>query len=320
MFLVLLFKGLYFPLVFFGSLAVAKCAVFGLGLARIKEAPAGLELAYHDRYSKGGYNRCATAVLLSALWLTCPRNRKLFMKSFGFVLFLFCGLAADAQFSDSVTHYVRLSAAGNINRSNRARAFLLNNDARFSIKNKRTTLNTVATWLYGEQGSSLTNNDFTTTADFNFYRDSSKLYYWALANYTASYSLRIRNQIQSGLGLAYNFVNTTNAWLNLSEGVLYETSRLSTNDASLNRYHTARNSLRLSYKFVINKNVNVSGANFFQQAFGNGADHILRLNNSLAVKLNKWISITATINYNQYKRTGAENLLFTYGVVAERFF
>jgi hypothetical protein len=236
------------------------------------------------------------------------------------ILVLLQSLCACAQFSDSLTHHARFAASGNLNRSNSITAYLLSNEARYGVRKKRTTLNAVANWLYGEQGGRLTNNDFTSTADFNLYRDSSKLYYWALGNYTTSYSLKIRNQWQSGLGLAYNFVNTPTAWLNVSNGILYEKSRLSTSDPAINQYHTFRNSLRLAYRFVIRKNVTVNGSNFFQPALGRGNDYIVRTSNSLAIKLNQWISIGTTVSYNQFKRTGTENLLFTYGVVAEKFF
>lgn len=240
----------------------------------------------------------------------------------GFLLgvFLFLAPFAQAQFSDSITHQVRLSAAGNLNRSTNVTAYLLTNDARFSVRNKRTTLNTAATWLYGEQGSTLTNNDFSTTADFNLYRDSSKLYYWALANYVTSYSLKINNQLQTGLGAAYNFLNNATAWLNLSEGVLYETSSLATGDPSRDKYQTLRNSLRLSYRFALQKAVTFSGANYYQQAFSDGSDNIVRTSNSLSVKLSSWISVGATLTYNRFRRTNTENMLITYGIVAEKFF
>lgn len=234
--------------------------------------------------------------------------------------FLLRSLCSSAQFSDSITHYFRVAASGNLNRSNNATAYLLSNEARYSVRKKRTTLNTVATWLYGEQGSRLTNNDFVATADFNLYRDSSNLYYWALANYTTSYSLKINNQVQTGLGLAYNFVNTASAWLNLSDGILYERSHLATGDPNRNQYHTFRNSLRLAYRFIIRKNLTVAGTNFLQSSLGNGNDYIVRTSNSLVLKLNQWISVGTTISYNQFKRTGTENLLFTYGIVAEKYF
>lgn len=237
-----------------------------------------------------------------------------------FVFFLFVSLLSRAQFSDSTTHYVRFAASGNLNRSNNASSYLLTNEARYSIRKKRTTLNTLATWLYGEQGNRLTNNDFTSTADFNLFHHSSNLYYWALANYTTSYSLKINRQWQSGLGAAYNFANTDQAWLNLSEGILYETSRLATNNPAINQYHTFRNSLRFSYRFTIKKTITINGSNFLQQALGHGDDYIIRTSNSLGIKLNKWVTVGTTVGYNQFKRTGTENLLFTYGIVADKYF
>lgn len=249
------------------------------------------------------------------------RHHGLVMRLFVALAFVFlCRLPAQAQFSDSVANYIRFSAAGNLNRSNSATAYLLTNEARYSRKKQNTTLNTIASWLYGEQSSNLTNNDFLATADFNLYRDSSKLYYWALANYTTSFSLKINKQLQTGLGAAYNFVNTPNAWLNLSNGILYETNRLTTNEPAGKRYRTVRNSLRVSYKFVFNKTVTLNGANFFQQALGNAGDYIIRTTNSIGIKLNKWVSFAGTLNYNQLRRTGRENLLLTYGLVTEKFF
>lgn len=242
------------------------------------------------------------------------------MRCIPLFLFLLGNHFCRAQFSDSIRHYARFSATGNLNRSNNLSSYLLANEARYSIRSKRTTLNTATSWLYGEQESRLTNNDFTATADFNLYRDSSGLYCWALANFTASYSLKIRNQIQGGLGAAYNFLNTDQAWLNLSEGVLYETSRLTTGNPAVNRYHTFRNSLRLSYKFVIRKAITLNGANFLQQALGDGSDYIIRANNNLGVKLNKWITLGAAVSYNQFRRTGAETLLLTYGLTMEKYF
>lgn len=242
------------------------------------------------------------------------------MKGLFSVLFVVCGLFAQAQFSDSVTHYVRLSAAGNLNRSNNSTAYLLNNDVRYSVKNKRTTVNAVASWLYGEQDNQVTNNDFNATGDFNLYHDSSNLYYWALANYATSYSLKINSQLQTGLGAAYNFVNTSASWLNVSEGILYETSHLNTGDPVIDQYHTFRNSLRVSYKFVIKNAITLSGTNFLQQAFANKSDYIIRTDNSLGIKLNKWIALTTNVVYNRFKRTGTDNLLFTYGLVAEKYF
>lgn len=243
------------------------------------------------------------------------------MRLFLFTLaILLSGHCAVAQFNDSITQHIQFSASGNVNRSNNATAYLLSHAARYSIRNKRTTLNTAATWLYGQLGNRLTNNDFTSTTDFNLYPDSSNLYYWALANFTTSFSLRIRNQVQTGVGAAYNFVNTPTAWLNLSEGILYEASNLSTADPSKNQYQTFRNSLRLAYKFVVKSTVTFSGTNFWQPAFGNGDDYTIRASNSIGVKLNTWLSLATTLSFNRFNRTGAENLLFTYGLAMEKYF
>lgn len=227
----------------------------------------------------------------------------------------FCG----AQFNDSVTHHIRLTASGNINRTATGTAYLLANDARFSIRNKRTTLNTAAAWVFGKQGGILTNNDFSATADFNVYRDSSYFYYWGLGNYTTSFSLKLNRQLQAGLGAAYNLVNTPNAWLNISNGLLYENSNLVRNGAD-EAYQTVRNSFRLSYRFTLANGLTLSGANFLQNSLRNTGDYIIRTANSVGFKVNRWLAFATTLTYNEVSRTGAENLLFTYGLTLENYY
>lgn len=224
-----------------------------------------------------------------------------------------------AQFNDSTTHSAQFTASGNINRTNIGTSYLLTNEARFSIKNKKRTINFFAGWVYGELGNNLTNNDFVFTHDFNLYNKKGNFYYWGLVNYTTNYSLKINNQLQAGLGAAYNFVNTNNAWLNLSDGIIFETSNITVND-SVSNYQTFRNSLRLAYRFVIKEIFIFSGSNFYQPSFTNGNDYIIRSNNSAGIKLNKWLSFVTSLTYNQFWRTGRENLLFTYGLTAEKYF
>ncbi|HVF95946.1 MAG TPA: DUF481 domain-containing protein [Flavisolibacter sp.] len=225
-----------------------------------------------------------------------------------------------AQFNDSLTHVARFAAAGNINRTTTAIAYLLNNEARFSIRKPRTVLNTFAAWVYGEQGGRLTNNDFVSTVDFNLYNTRGDFYYWGLANYTTSLSLKINHQLQLGLGAAYNFVNTPASWINLSDGLLYETSSLSINSSGQTNYQTVRNSLRLAYRFTFGEKVTIDGTNYIQNSLNNSGDYLIRTNNSAGVKLNKWLSFTTAVSYNQVRRTGSENLLFTYGLTAEKYF
>lgn len=236
------------------------------------------------------------------------------------ILLFLLPLCAFAQFSDSVTQLARLSVSGNINRTNLSTSYLLNNEARYSIKNPRTVLNSFANWVYGKQGATKTNNDFTTTLDFNLYNKKGNFYYWGLANYTTSLSLQINRQLQSGLGVAYNLVNTASTWVNLSDGLLYETSNLSLRGGGDEGYQTLRNSFRLAYRVVFRELITVSGTNYLQNSLSTGSDYILRTNNSVGIKLYKWLSFAASVNYNQFRRTGTENLLFTYGLTAEKHF
>lgn len=228
-------------------------------------------------------------------------------------------LPAFGQFNDSITHFVRFAATGNINRTNAGSAYLLNHEGRFSVKKQRKVFNAFAGWVYGYQNNNKSNNDVTTTVDFNLYRDSSHLYYWGLANYTSSYSLKIKNQLQSGLGVAYNVVNKPVFWLNLSDGILYETSSLRITASDYNNYNTFRNSFRLSFRFTV-KNFSIAGTHFIQNSLRYKQDYIIRSTTSAEVKLNKWINLNASLVYNQFKRTGAENLLLTYGLAAQRYF
>ena len=243
------------------------------------------------------------------------------MPRFVFFLLLLCHSAiAAAQFNDSVTHFLHFGASGNINKANSSTAYLFNNDARFSIKQKKFSLNTSAGWVYGTQDSVLTNNDFTATLDFNLFSHLPDFYYWGLANYTTSYSLKIHNQLQSGLGAAYNFINTPKAWVNVSEGIIYETSGLTTSPSQIELYQTFRNSARLSFRFVIKDVLIVNGSNFLQNSLSNGSDYIIRSTTGLSFKLYKWLSIGSAVNYNNFRRTNTDNLLVTYGLTAEKYF
>lgn len=239
-----------------------------------------------------------------------------------FVLVIICTipLFSAAQFSDSLTHFTRLSLSGNINQTNGSANSFMNNEARYSIKKARKVLNTYAGWVYGRQANRVTNNDFIATLDFNLYNTQGNFYEWGLANYTTSVSLHINKQLQTGIGIAYNLVNNTKAWFNISNGLLYETSSIALSDSVNDKYQTVRNSFRLSYRFVFWKLLTINGTNFLQNSLSNGNDYIIRSSNSAGIKLNKWLSFLTTVSYNRFKRTGTENFLFTYGLAAEKYF
>ena len=225
-----------------------------------------------------------------------------------------------APFNASVTHFLHSGASGNLNNTNTSQAYLVTNDARFSIKKRRFSLNITTGWVYGRQDNALTNNDVIATLDFNLYSANPDFYYWGLANYITSYSLKIHNQLQSGLGAAYNFINTDKAWINLSEGILYETSGLAISPGDVELYQTFRNSLRLSYRFAVKERLAFTGTHFLQNSLHNGADFIIRSTSGLSIKLYKWLSICTSVIYNNFKRTNTNNLLITYGLTAERYF
>jgi hypothetical protein len=233
---------------------------------------------------------------------------------------MFSSLIARSQFSDSVQHYVNFGSTGTINRTNTSSSYVLANGLRFSINKKNIRLNSTSSWIYGEQQKTLTNNDFTSTLDFNIFKTGSKFYYWGLANYDKSYSLKINDRLQAGLGIAYNIIDTTTAFLNVSDGIIYEYGSLKLNETTNDNYNLFRNSFRLRYRYVIKNIIIIDGTNFFQNSLTTSNDYIIKSINSVSVKLRKWLNITAAANYNRNQKTNSENLLITFGLTAEKYF
>jgi hypothetical protein len=221
-----------------------------------------------------------------------------------------------AQYSDTLHYHLNVNSTGSLNRTNTGDSYLLNNAVNFGIKQKAITLNSTNSWIYGRQNNVLTNNDFSSSLYLNYYQTFPHFYYWGLVNYNTSYSLKINNQLLTGAGIAYNFIDTKLYYLNLSDGILYDQSDLLTGKI----YHTYRNSLRLLFQFSIGHLVTVEGSNFLQNSLSNGSDYIIRSNTTALFRLYKWLSLTAALNYNRSNITGSENLLFTYGVTVDRYF
>ncbi|PWV51456.1 DUF481 domain-containing protein [Chitinophaga sp. S165] len=236
------------------------------------------------------------------------------------LLSIVCYNTAQGQFSDSVHYYGKFSSTGSINRTQDGRSYLLNNNFKIGVSKKKIALNATGGWIYGEQDSVKTNNDFTTSMDFSLFRGVRKIYYWGLANYDKSYSLKINDRFQGGGGIAYNFLDRKTAYLSLSDGLLFENSDLFLKDTIPDVYQTVRNSLRLSYRFVINDIVVIDGTHFLQNSIIHGGDYNIRSTSNLSILLRKWLSITATMTYNKLNRTGRENLLFNYGLTVEKYF
>jgi hypothetical protein len=232
------------------------------------------------------------------------------------LLFCFIGNAAVAQYTDSTQLHIILTSTGSINKSNTDKAYLLNNSLGFGVKKDDFVFNTTNTWIYGKQNSKITNNDFSSTLFFNLYKTFNHFYYWGLANYNTSYSLKINNQLLAGVGVAYSVIDRPDAYINFSDGVLYDRSNLL---AGLD-YHTYRNSFRVQYHFVLKELITLDGSHFLQSSFQNKDDYIIRSTSTLGIRLRKWIILTTSLNYNKMNITRSDNLNFTYGLTVDKYF
>jgi hypothetical protein len=225
-----------------------------------------------------------------------------------------------AQLNDSLQHYISYAATGILNKTNTSKSYLLSNVLRFNMKKKKISLNSTNSFIYGEQQNKITNRDLSSTFDCNVYSQLPRFYYWGLVNYDKSYSLKINNRLQTGLGIAYSIIDKPTVFLNISDGILYESSSLKKTDSTNDVYQTFRNSLRFRYKFVIKEIITLNGSNFFQNSLSDANDYIIQSTNSLSVKLRKWLSFTTAATYNKVQRTHRENLLVTFGLTAEKYF
>ncbi|MGO4293123.1 DUF481 domain-containing protein [Chitinophaga sp. RAB17] len=236
------------------------------------------------------------------------------------LLTLFSCFTTAAQFSDSVHYYLKYASTGSVNNTNDGNSFLLNNNLGFKMSKKKLVLNTAASYVYGKQDRSITNNDFSAFMDISVLRNEKKIYYWGLATFDKSFSLKINNRFQGGGGVAYYVIHHANARLNISDGLLFEASNLYLHDTIPDIYQTVRNSLRINYKWVIINMIVLEGSNYIQNSLTHGDDYIIKCDNSLSVKLRSWLSLTAAMTYNKLNRTNRENLLVNYGVTVEKFF
>jgi hypothetical protein len=232
----------------------------------------------------------------------------------------------STHYADTVRYHCSYSGTGAINNTNTVHSYLFSNTATFSAVKKSGTLNINSGWVYGSQQGSLTNNDFTATADVNLYKTIRHFYYWGLVNYNTSLSLQINHLIQGGLGIGYNLVDKKRAVLIISDGILYEKGDLedilygsSQGDVQQrDRYQMLRNSLRLKYRFVIDDKITLSGVEMVQNSFADIHNYILVLNANGSVRLYKWLSVTTAFAFNRFTRTGRENTLLTFGVTVTR--
>ena len=230
------------------------------------------------------------------------------------------GRRVAAQFSDSVHHYLGYAATGIFNQTSTSNSFVLSNIAKFNINRKNKFLNSGAAWVYGRQNGKQTNIDFTSFVNYDRYGLWPHFYYWGLLTYEKSYSLKVNDRFQGGLGLGYNISDKKDAAVVVSDGILYEYADLKDIAGNNDRYSILRNSLRLKYHFMLKGIFVLDGVHYWQQSLSSADDYILKSSSTLSVKLKKWLSITSALNYNKVNRTSSKNLLFTFGLAADYYF
>jgi hypothetical protein len=235
------------------------------------------------------------------------------------VVTILASLNLAAQKSDSIYHLV-YNGTGIINTTKESNAYLLANELRFSIKQPNFTMNSLNSWVYGRQQRETTNNDFSSALDGNIMKASSRLYYWGLLTYDKSVSLNINNRFQAGAGLAYNFIDTDSTFLNLSNGIIYESSNLQLNDSTNNEYNTFRNSLRLRGRYSWRNIFTIETVSFWQPSLQYKHDYIIKSTTNISYRVWKWCSFLTCISYNKLNRLNRENLLITLGLKAEKYF
>lgn len=232
------------------------------------------------------------------------------------ILFLFLLLSFNAYSQDTTKYSANLTSTGSINKTFNSNTSLFENNLNLGVKSRDFMLNSTSDWAYGRQSGQLTNNDFSSTIVTDIYTKNHHVFYWALATFNTSYSLKIVNQFIGGAGIAYNFVYTKHVRVNLSEGVVYDEANLRN---PILDYQILRNSLRFSYHFHYD-NLSLDGSNYLQNAFSDYHNYIIKSNTAFSIKLQKYISFVTALNYNDFTVNHHENLLLTYGLTLSKEF
>jgi hypothetical protein len=239
-----------------------------------------------------------------------------------FILLIFVlSCATQAQFSDTPNYYIHYNAGGTINKTNDGSSHILNNLLKFNFYRKSVSANTTYNWILGEQRDRLTNNDFSSILDVNLYRNERHIYYWALASFEKSFSLKINKRLQTGGGVGYYLMDKEYFVFQISNGVLYERTDLyDAETAGAADYGVLRNSFRVKFRLALLDKITLDNTDFFQHAYVNRKDYIIKSVTTFALKLQKWISLTTVVTYNKLSTTTRENLIINYGLTIERYF
>lgn len=253
-------------------------------------------------------------------WLSWNQVRYMILRVTLLFFILLNAINSVAQYSDSTSHYLNYAFTGAINKTQDGSSNLLDNGLRVGMKKKSISMNFSNKFVYGKQNGLLSNKDFSSSFDINLYKTFPHFYYWGLATYNSSYSLKVNNQWMSGVGIAYSILDRPNAYVNFSDGVLVDHTDLDLSNGITDKYETLRNSFRINYKFVLLTNLLLNGSNFIQNSLSSRSDYIIKTTNSLNFKINKWLLLKAQADYNKVNRNKRDNLLLTYGLSFERYF
>jgi hypothetical protein len=242
------------------------------------------------------------------------------MKIVGSMLCCLVALQGYGQFTDSARHFIGYTGTGIINSTETNRSHLFRNSLQAGMNRGNLSANGVFSWIYGRQNKVRTNNDFENAVDVDYRIDSSRFKVWVLGTYDKSFSLKINKRLQAGSGLSYDIFRKNGNRLNVSDGILYESSDLILADNTNDVYKTWRNSFRLKYIFHIGSLFEITGTHFLQNSLEDKQDYNIRSQSGLGVKVFSWASITTAVTYNKINRLRRENFLLTFGVNVRRYF
>ncbi|MFT4022807.1 MAG: DUF481 domain-containing protein [Flavihumibacter sp.] len=235
--------------------------------------------------------------------------------------FGWCPTGQAKPVRDTIAWNAGFTGTGNFNRTNDGTTYVFNNSIRVGAGSRLVNANLSAGWIYGKSPDRVTNNDFLAVFDADVFRNTKRWYYWALTSYESSYSLKIDNRVQTGVGPGLTVIRKPNIYLVLTDGLLYERSQLAEPDFhQRTNYETWRNSFRIKYKIKLMDKLSVDGSHFLQNSLNDGDDYIIRSSTVAGWRLKKWLNLTMALTYNNIRITNRENLLFSYGITIDQLF
>ena len=240
------------------------------------------------------------------------------MKTINIIFLLLFPLFVFGQI-DSNKREIDYTSSGSVNKTQKGTSYLLTNFIGGTFKKNTTITSVGSSFIYGKQNLIQTNKDFAGFINIDLFKSPqfNKIYYWYLMDYNNSYSLKVFNELQTGVGEAYLFINNKNIKLSFSDGIIFDQSNVVLNNNKI--YHqTYRNSLKLKIHFSINELITLDETSFLQNSFKESNDYIIKTNVSLKYKINSWLGLTTNLLYNKYNYISRQNLLITYGLTINK--